>query len=475
MYCENCKIEIDGNVQFCRECGRKLIENPKHSGNFCHNCGSKNREGAVFCASCGNQIGVPISSTVNHTGQSIDIKPKAVHSKKPFIIIGIVVLALAIVGMVAFGTYQVANSPKRLLSLGDKCLIDLDYKQALVQYKKVIEIEPTNVETYLGTAEAYIGLGQTENAIAVLHQGLKATSQNAEIQAMLEKLTPVEEAEAKPAAPLPEPEEETIPGMPVTFLFASGAGAWGTTVDLNSNGTFSGYYSDSDMGQIGDGYPNGTMYECSFRGKFSDVKKISDYEYSMKIDYLDTEGTVGEEKIIDGINVITSDPYGFDNADEFLLYLPGRPTMDLPEAFKNWMRGTAFYGGAPETMVSYGLYNIGGEEGFSELLQYQKANMEEDTAAGDGYLMPEADTRYYTEADLAGVTQDNIRYLINELYARHGRIFSNETFAQYFSEKPWYVPATTDVPDSAFNEYELANRDLLVQYEEKLKGSFGGH
>ena len=90
------------------------------------------------------------------------------------------------------------------------------------------------------------------------------------------------------------------------------------------------------MGDTGPGYPNGVMYECRFSGKFTSVEKISDYEYSMRIEYLNAEGLEGEEKIVDGVKIITSAPYGFDDADEFLLYLPGRKTSDLPEQYTTW-------------------------------------------------------------------------------------------------------------------------------------------
>ena len=38
--------------------------------------------------------------------------------------------------------------------------------------------------------------------------------------------------------------------------FGSGAGAWSTTLTIHEDGSFFGVYRDSDMGDIGDGYPN---------------------------------------------------------------------------------------------------------------------------------------------------------------------------------------------------------------------------
>lgn len=43
------------------------------------------------------------------------------------------------------------------------------------------------------------------------------------------------------------------------FLFASGAGAWGTILTIEDDGSFSGQYSDSDIGSNAAEYPHGTL------------------------------------------------------------------------------------------------------------------------------------------------------------------------------------------------------------------------
>lgn len=53
------------------------------------------------------------------------------------------------------------------------------------------------------------------------------------------------------------------------YGFSSGAGAWGTYFYLEKDGTFTGRFHDSEMGETGDGYPNGTVYISEFSGKFS--------------------------------------------------------------------------------------------------------------------------------------------------------------------------------------------------------------
>lgn len=153
----------------------------------------------------------------------------------------------------------------------------------------------------------------------------------------------------------------------MTFIFASGVGAWCTEVELFSDGTFNGAHYDSDMGSTDPDYPSGTRYYCSFSGVFSSLTKTGDYEYTMKCESIVQEGIEGEEEIDeDGIRYITSYPYGFDDADEIKIYLPGKKIDELPEGFLSWVgmpRSTNFED--MDVLPFYGLYNVAGEQGFS--------------------------------------------------------------------------------------------------------------
>lgn len=76
-----------------------------------------------------------------------------------------------------------------LLDLGEKYLLELNYEQALVQFLKVIEIEPMNPHGYTGAAKAYIGLGQIYKAAEILQQGLEILPDETSIMSMLDELT----------------------------------------------------------------------------------------------------------------------------------------------------------------------------------------------------------------------------------------------------------------------------------------------
>lgn len=155
--------------------------------------------------------------------------------------------------------------------------------------------------------------------------------------------------------------------LPSEFVFASGVGAWGTVIEIEDDGTFTGNYHDSEMGDVGDGYPNGSVYICDFNGKFSAPTKITDYIYLMKMEYLKIKENPGTEYIENQIRYICSEPYGFDGAEEFLIYLPGCPINEIDEEFISWAYG--LYGSNRKTLPSgfYGIYNIEGKEGFTAL------------------------------------------------------------------------------------------------------------
>ncbi len=148
------------------------------------------------------------------------------------------------------------------------------------------------------------------------------------------------------------------------FYFGPGVGASVTSLTIKPNGTFTGYYADSDMGVTGPGYPNGTLYECDFSGKFSGVKRIGEFEYSATVESIDYKKSVGEEYIEDGVLVIPSEPYGLENAGECRLYLPGMPTKDLPPEFLDWVR----WDGMTGTLPFYGIYSIEDKTGFAGYL-----------------------------------------------------------------------------------------------------------
>lgn len=149
------------------------------------------------------------------------------------------------------------------------------------------------------------------------------------------------------------------------FIFARGSGAWQTQILIEKNGSFTGAYSDLDSGDVGDNYPDGTIYICNFTGKFSEPQKVDEYTYSMKLESIENEKMPGEIYYEDNIRYVCSEPHGFESSDEFLIYLPGTPLNNLPNEFMMCLQ--AFINiNMTDEMPCYGIYNVKGQAGFIE-------------------------------------------------------------------------------------------------------------
>lgn len=81
------------------------------------------------------------------------------------------------------------------------------------------------------------------------------------------------------------------------------------------------------------------------------------------------------------------------------------------------------------------------------------------------YLIEDSNTRYLTNADLAGMNSEELRYARNEIYARHGRKFKDEELQNYFNSKSWYTGYRDEIPETELSDIEKANRDLIASLE----------
>ncbi len=82
------------------------------------------------------------------------------------------------------------------------------------------------------------------------------------------------------------------------------------------------------------------------------------------------------------------------------------------------------------------------------------------------FIFPDSSCEYIDEEVLEYYDTDEIELAINEIYARHGYIFENDKYKDYYQQFTWYKPMySKDKFNSAwFNTYESSNIELLSQY-----------
>lgn len=95
-----------------------------------------------------------------------------------------------------------------------------------------------------------------------------------------------------------------------------------------------------------------------------------------------------------------------------------------------------------------------------------------DSSTEQDYILP-SDTKSLTEEDLQGMDRSELRYAINEMYARKGWHFNfGGDLYDYFSQKSWYKPdKTLSSPSDAsakFSEIENVNLATILKYRNSL-------
>jgi hypothetical protein len=61
--------------------------------------------------------------------------------------------------------------------------------------------------------------------------------------------------------------------------------------------------------------------------------------------------------------------------------------------------------------------------------------------AGQQYIIPDSNTRKLTYSELSAWDKESLKFIYNEIFARHGYDFiSGSQFDLYFRSMPWYTP-----------------------------------
>lgn len=133
------------------------------------------------------------------------------------------------------------------------------------------------------------------------------------------------------------------------FIFSSGAGGWSTELRVDPDGSFTGTYSDSEMGSTGKGYDNGTVYLCDFTGRFSkNVRSAGPLMHSLSIESIEFANEPDTEEIKDNILYKYTTPYGIEGLNKVTDYEPlvymeaGAVTSAINAEEMSWISTTHF-------------------------------------------------------------------------------------------------------------------------------------
>jgi hypothetical protein len=87
----------------------------------------------------------------------------------------------------------------------------------------------------------------------------------------------------------------------------------------------------------------------------------------------------------------------------------------------------------------------------------------------------ESSSRLLTDEDVNNLYKDELRFMRNEIYARHGYSFKTREVREMFDKEDWYMPVSTDVRKK-LTAIEQKNEKLIKQfekYEDEHEEDFG--
>lgn len=108
----------------------------------------------------------------------------------------------------------------------------------------------------------------------------------------------------------------------------------------------------------------------------------------------------------------------------------------------------------------------------SESSKAQPSNNTNTNNSKSGFIFPNSDSSYLSNAQVKALSDDDLQLAINEIYARRGRIFKDAALNSYFTSQPWYegkYTADEFEKNVKFNAYEQKNLQLLINERRSRK------
>lgn len=250
------------------------------------------------------------------------------------------------------------------------------------------------------------------------------------------------------------------------------------------NGTYEFFYEEYDVGIIADGQE---WFFKGFRLEDGELKTIDEtddlYFTGSPIDQLweNFEGSYSSELEKFCSLGFSSPEVHFENmtADSndclYNVLRMVRDTSCSSEVLNQWMSN-----GSREILDGFTCTIEDQAEEIPENIEEFPVNVHpisnQSSSEGDSseYLIPDVASRYISEEEITGFNLDDIQTAINEIFARHGRVFKSAEIAAYFQTKSWYQPdpsKTDDQISAELNNYEKANEKMLENLRDELSGT----
>src|SRR5574344_1178672 len=141
----------------------------------CKNCSYPLEENNPICTRCEFNNAVTFAPVQNHISPTKKKKSKA----KLITIIsiaGVVAIGGGATAAVMLSQPSVETKVEEQISLGEKYLTQEKYDEAIIAYKKAIEIQPNNPDLYIKLADVYIKKSDNDSAVDTLENGYKKTN-----------------------------------------------------------------------------------------------------------------------------------------------------------------------------------------------------------------------------------------------------------------------------------------------------------
>ena len=221
----------------------------------------------------------------------------------------------------------------------------------------------------------------------------------------------------------------------------------------------------------------------SLASAYIDMQKLTDKRDEMKhahAEYLMNDAISAAAAKLDESGLNDAAAKLQEYADEGII-TPEELEKSRESAYSNFViaKITAFNnaGTDAETILQYintNLANTGNNSQVLEFWDYYNAllgrNVMDATIrhqSGNGYILEYSNSTELTRADIDYLSQYEVKLAVYEIFARHGKIFSDQALNEYFQAFNWYHPSS-DFDDSVLNEYEKHNLDLLVSYQRSM-------